>query len=193
MTEGPSPLSLRAQRRPRLRRGMPPRSGGLRYPGSRLAPRRRGGYHLAAMSDSGRPGAGAGDHPAWLLALAALLAWQAWLTLGLFGRDRPWERLLGDAPVLSGRHPLHLDHGHLGARARWERGTPSCYDPAFCAGYPKTPVFDGGSRPAEVALALVGARYSPAAYKVGHALLCASAPLLLFGAARGVGARRAAA
>src|SRR5262249_44179249 len=48
-------------------------------PPSRLAPGREDGYHLAAMSDSGRPGAGAGDHPAWLLALAALLAWQAWL------------------------------------------------------------------------------------------------------------------
>jgi hypothetical protein len=134
-----------------------------------------------------------GDHPAWLLALAPLLAWQAWLTLGLFGPDRPWERLLDDQPVVSGRHPLHLYHGFLGARTLWERGTLSCYDPAFHAGYPKTPVFDGGSRPAELALALAGARYCPAAYKVGHALLCLLAPLLLFTAARGVGMTRACA
>jgi hypothetical protein len=132
----------------------------------------------------------AAGHPAWLLALAALWAWQAYLTLGLFGPERPWDALLDDRPVLSGRHPLHLYHGYLGARALRERGSPSCYDPAFHAGYPKTPVFDSGSRPAELALALAGGRYSPAAYKLAHALLCLAAPGLLFAAARGVGLGR---
>ena len=51
----------------------------------------------------------------------------------------------------------------LGAEAFAERSTPCCYDPAFQAGYPKTPVFDSGSRPAELFLFLAGARYSPAA------------------------------
>jgi hypothetical protein len=146
------------------------------------------------MSAPRRPNKGGpAEHPAWLLVLAGLLAWQLWLTLGLFGTERPWEALLDDAPVLSGRHPLHLYHGYLGARALLERGTLSCYDPSFHAGYPKTPVFDSGSRPAELALALAGGRYQPAAYKVGHALLCGAAPGLLFAAARGVGLGRAAA
>src|SRR5437588_11092625 len=141
------------------------------------------GHQNARKEQARRP---AGHHPAWLLGLLALSAWQGWLTVGLFGPDRPLERLLDDQPVLSGRHPLHLYHGYLGARALQERGTLSCYDPAFHAGYPKTPVFDSGSRPAELALALAGARFSPAAYKIAHAAFCLLAPLLLFLAACGV-------
>jgi hypothetical protein len=115
------------------------------------------------------------------------------LTLGLFGPDRPLSRLLDDQPVLSGRHPLHLYHGFLGARSLRERGTLSCFDPAFHAGYPKTPVFDGGSRPAELVLALTGSSFRPAAYKVLLASLVAVVPWLSFLAARGVGLSRAGA
>ncbi|HEY7428781.1 MAG TPA: hypothetical protein VH682_31410 [Gemmataceae bacterium] len=139
------------------------------------------------------PRMSAGDHPAWWLLLLALLAWQGWMTLTLFGTERPWERLLDDRPILSGRHPLHLYHGYLGARTLHERGGLSCYDPAFHAGYPKTPVFDSGSRPAELLLAVVGGLFCPAAYKVGLALVCVCAPLLLFTAARSVGLSRSAA
>lgn len=116
----------------------------------------------------------------WLL-LFGLLAWQAVATFGLFGRH-----LLDDVPVVSGRHPLHLYHGALGAWSLRERGTASCYDPAFQAGYPKTVLFDAGSRPAELFLVLAGG-YSPAAYKLGMAACCLVVPLLLFVAARGVG------
>jgi hypothetical protein len=139
------------------------------------------------MSNRDEP---AGDRRGWLAALALLLGWQVWMTLGLFGGERPCEALLDDRPLLSGRHPLHLYHGFLGARSFLERGTLLCYDPAFHAGYPKTPVFDGGSRPAELALALAGARFHPAAYKGGLALLSVLAPLLLFAAARGIGLKR---
>lgn len=128
----------------------------------------------------------------WRLLLVGLLAWQGWMTLGLFGGDRSWRALLDDRPILSGRHPLHLYHGYLGARSLLERGNPSCYDPNFHAGYPKTPVFDGGSRPAELLLVFAGGRYCPAAYKLGLALVCLFAPLLLFAAARSVGSSRAA-
>lgn len=114
----------------------------------------------------------------WLLALLGLVGWQAWLSLGLFGGDRPWERVLDDAPIVSGAHPLHLYFGYLGARTFYERGSLSCYDPAFQAGYPKTPVFDSGSRPAELFLSAAGATFRPAAYKVGLVLCCAVAPLL---------------
>jgi hypothetical protein len=114
------------------------------------------------------------------------------LTLGLFGGERPWERLLDDQPILSGRHPLHLYHGYLGARALHEHGNLSCFDPTFHAGYPKTPVFDSGSRPAELLLALAGGQYCPAAYKVGLAVICVLVPLLLFAAARSVGLSRGA-
>jgi hypothetical protein len=122
-----------------------------------------------------------------------LLAAQAWLTLGLFGPERTPGPVLDPQPLLSGRHPLHLYHGHLGARALLARGSLSCYDPAFHAGYPKTPVFDGGSRPAELALACAGGAYSPAAYKALLALLGCATPVLLLVAARGAGLSRAAA
>jgi hypothetical protein len=150
------------------------------------------GQTRASRNDEPRR-ASTGDHPLWWLGLLGLLAGQAWLTLSLFGPEQPVERLLDDQPILSGRHPLHLYHGYLGARALCEHGVLSCYDPTFHAGYPKTPVFDSGSRPAELLQALTGGRYRPDAYKVGLAVLCASVPLLLFAAARSVGLSRAAA
>jgi hypothetical protein len=130
------------------------------------------------------------DHIAWVLVLPALLAWQTWMVLGLFDcRDEPL-RLFDDRPVLSGRHPLHQYHGLLGARSLLRRGGLSCYDPAFHAGYPKTPVFDSGSRPAELALATVGGDWHPAAYKILLATTVAVVPLLLWLTARAVGLRR---
>ena len=118
----------------------------------------RGGYYRAAMERQANPRAEGTAAPGpWgkrlgLLVLLGLLAWHGWMTLSLFGPDHPWERLLDDQPIVSGRHPLHLYHGYLGARSLAERGTLCCYDPAFQAGYPKTPVFDSGSRPAGSAL-----------------------------------------
>src|SRR5262245_34488712 len=128
----------------------------------------------------------------WTLLLLGLCAWQGWMTLSLFGADQPWERLLDDEPVVSGYHPLHLYHGYLGALSLRAAGSTCCYDPAFQAGYPKTPVFDSGSRPAELALLLAGAGYRPAAYKVGLACACATVPWLLALAAWGAGLGRAA-
>ncbi|MFQ3592706.1 MAG: hypothetical protein SNJ82_05870, partial [Gemmataceae bacterium] len=121
----------------------------------------------------------------WRLALLVLVGWQGWLTLGLFGPN-PWTQMLSEQPILSGRHPLHLYHGYLGARSWAERGTLCCYDPAYHAGYPKTPVFDSGSRPAELALFLAGARYSPATYKITQAIVCLLVPFVIYLAARGV-------
>jgi hypothetical protein len=125
----------------------------------------------------------------WLggMLLLLLVAWQACMTLGLFGADAPWERVLDEAPVLSGRHPLHFYHGYLGAQALWLTGSSCCYDPAFQAGYPKTPVFDSGSRPAEFFLGVTGGDYSPAAYKVGLVVCCMLVPFLLILAGRGAG------
>jgi hypothetical protein len=121
-----------------------------------------------------------------------LTAWQGWITLTLFGPDQPMDRLLDDQPIVSGRHPLHLYHGYLGSLALYARGTPCCYDPGFQAGYPKTPVFDSGSRPAEWFLLLAGVAYRPAAYKIGLATCCLLVPSLLFLAARGAGLSRGA-
>jgi len=129
----------------------------------------------------------AGDHILWLVPLLGLFAFQGWMTLGLFDPDHGFAALLDDRPVVSGRHPLHLYHGYLGARSLHERGTASCYDPAFNVGYPKTPVFDSGSRPAEMTLLLAGGAYNPGAYKVGLAVICAAVALLLAVGARGVG------
>jgi hypothetical protein len=140
-----------------------------------------------------RAPAGFGHSHFWSVLLLPLLLGQGWMTLSLFGPDRPWQRLLDDEPVLSGRHPLHLYHGQLGARALWATGRLCCFDPDFQAGYPKTPVFDSGSRPAELFLFLAGGDYRPAAYKVGLAVCWLLVPLLLAAAARNVGLNRAAA
>jgi hypothetical protein len=163
---------------------------------SRLARPSGSGYHPNAMGYPTPPGKAlrsAADHPLWSCLMLGLVAGQAWLTLGLFGPDHSIKPLLDDHPVLSGRHPLHLYHGYLGGRALLTQGSLSCYDPAFFAGYPKTPVFDAGSRPAEIAFALTGGAYRPAVYKVGLAFLCAAVPWLVMVGARGAGLTRAAA
>src|SRR5947209_5441045 len=150
---------------------------------TRLVTTPRSRYHRPAMEDHarGREGvapSGSVSGRVWQVVLLGLVAWQGWITLSLFGPDRPWDNLLDDRPILSGRHPLHLYHGYLGARSLYDRGTLCCFDPSFQAGYPKTPVFDSGSRPAELFLSLTGATYRPAAYKVGLALCCLLVPLL---------------
>jgi hypothetical protein len=125
--------------------------------------------------------------PLWLLGVVALVLAQAGLALSLFGPARTLAALLDDRPVLSGRHPLHLYHGTLGAAAFHDRGATTCYDPNFQAGYPKTPVFDGGCRPAELFLALAGGEYRPAAYKAGLFGCLLLIPLAFVLAARGAG------
>jgi hypothetical protein len=148
------------------------------------------GYHLAAMDRAAKPPAdGAaysspGESKSWLVVLLSLVAWQGWMTLELFGPDHPWQHLRDDQPILSGRHPLHFYHGMLGAQSLREQGRLCCYDPAFQAGYPKTPVFDSGSRPAELFLTLAGGENPAAAYKIGLALCCCLVPVLLAIAAR---------
>jgi hypothetical protein len=132
------------------------------------------------------------DHPRWNLVLTALILWQVWMTLTLFGTDRPWRHLFSDEPIVSGKHPLHLYHGFLGAHSFFETGSLCCYDPNFQAGYPKTPVFDGGSRPGELFLILTGGNYNPLAYKIGLALCCLAVPVLLALGARGAGLSRGA-
>lgn len=124
-----------------------------------------------------------------LVLLLGLLVWQGWMTLGLFGSAAPWEQLTSAEPVLSGMHPLHQYHGYLGAQALLASGQSSCYDPAFQAGYPKTPIFDSGSRPAELFMLLAGGEYDPASYKIGLAATCLLVPLLLLVAAVSMGLR----
>lgn len=131
--------------------------------------------------------AGSWTGKVWLAIWFALVVWQGWMTLTLFGPDQPWQHLLDDQPIISGRHPLHLYHGYLGARSFYDQGTLCCYDPHYQAGYPKTPVFDNGSRPAELFLLVGGGTYRPAAYKVGLALVSFAVPFFLVLAARGAG------
>ena len=133
------------------------------------------------------------DHPFWNVILLGLVIWQGWMTLTLFGTDRPWEHLFSSEPIVSGKHPLHLYHGYLGAYSFYATGSLCCYDPNFQAGYPKTPVFDGGSRPGELFLILAGGYYRPVAYKIGLALCCLAVPLLLSLGARAAGLSRGAA
>lgn len=150
--------------------------------------------------------------PLWFGVFLVLLAGQFWMTLALFAPpdaqrtvdssspriplfapDSAWRRLTNEEPIISGWHPLHLYFGYLGAQSFRERGTLCCYDPSFQAGFPKTPVFDSGSRPAELFLSLSGARFRPSAYKVGVAICSCSVPFLVALAAWGLGLSRAAA
>ncbi len=125
------------------------------------------------------------QRPGWLLLVVLLLLAQGGLTLLLFAPDGSLDRLLDDRPLFTGRHPLHFYHGMLGAKTWHERGASSCFDPTYQAGYPKTPVFDGGSRPAEFYQLMGGQR--PAAYKLGLAISCLLVPFAFVGIGRGVG------
>ena len=123
--------------------------------------------------------------------LVLLLVWQGWLTLGLFGPAYPWLNLTNDLPVVSGAHPQHQYLGAIGAQMLHTTGSFCAYDPAFQAGYPKTPIFNG-SRLAEVCFWISGGVYDPAAYKIGIAIMCLLVPILLVLAARGFGLNRLA-
>ena len=76
-------------------------------------------------------------------------------------------------------------HGLLGYRSWHARQSTTCYDPAFQAGYLKTPIFDAGSRPAELFYLIGGP--SAGSYKVGLAICCLLAPLAFAVAGRGAG------
>jgi len=137
------------------------------------------------MTDS--PENGFRDRPVWLLGVVALVLVQCGLALALFGPNRSWSAVTDDRPILSGRHPLHLYHGALGAASFYARGTTTCYDPRFQAGFPKTPVFDAASRPAELFLVLGGGTYRPAVYKLGLFAVLLAIPVAFVMAARGAG------
>lgn len=90
----------------------------------------------------------------WIL-LLTLAVGHAWLTLLPVGGWHAWDDADSGKPILQGRHPLHLYHSILGARGLTTRGNSTCIDPNFHAGYPKTPVFDSGSRFPERMQALI--------------------------------------
>jgi hypothetical protein len=121
----------------------------------------------------------------WLLGVLALLTWQGWLTLALFGDD-PRETLLNDQPIVAGTHPQSLYLGTVGSIALLNQGRSTTYDWSNLNGYPKTPIFDGG-RLAELLLLLGGGTYQPAAYKVGFAILCLLIPCFLLLTAKSLG------
>jgi hypothetical protein len=123
--------------------------------------------------------------PFWAFILLALVAAQGAVTLRLFGPGPLPDQLTNDDPVLDGRHPLHAYHGLLGNRVWHDRRGTTCFDPAFQAGYLKTPVFDAGSRPAELFYLIGGS--SPRTYKTGLAVCCLLVPVGFALAGRGVG------
>ena len=132
-------------------------------------------------------GQGFWRRPTWLLVLAAVLFAQAGFALDLFGPNS-LAGLTDGRPIVAGRHPLHLYHGSLGADTFRDRWGTACYDPAYQAGYPKTPVFDGGCRPAEVFLIVAGDSTDPAtAYKWGVFAVCVIVPAVFAAAGRAVG------
>jgi hypothetical protein len=117
--------------------------------------------------------------------LILLLLGQGFLLLRLLGASDTFQTLTDDRPIVDGHHPLHLYHGQLGAASWKERLTPSCYDPAFQAGYAKSPVYDADCRWAQLTM-LIGGDH-PSAYKIGFLLGLLPVPWLFALASRGLG------
>lgn len=158
----------------------------------------RGEYPWSGMTHTQHPPhvhwvpATLGSLVMWLLLIAACLP----MTVGstLFA-------MLGEqGPTTAGAHPLHQYHAWLGACGILEHGSPSVYDPAFHAGYIKTPLFDHQSRLVEWTAALLALVFNhgvhPTLETVGqlHAVAFAavmiSGPLLIALGASLAGAAR---
>jgi hypothetical protein len=115
---------------------------------------------------------------AWLGLLLVLLT-QIFCVLHVFGGIANGYRVWTDQPILCGKHPLHTYHGLIGSESWRRSGSGSCYDPTFQAGYAKTPIFDSGSRPAELACRLLPGQPFRA-YRLGLYLLAVGVPLYFF-------------
>ena len=121
--------------------------------------------------------------------LIAILLLHGWQTIALFPS---WRTLTDDRPIISVDHAIHLYHGYLGGRFLLEHGTSWGYDPFFMAGYPKTPVYDSSSGPAELFALATAGQYSPRAYKWGVVTLVLLTPVAVGLAAWTYGAGRGA-
>ncbi|MGH8523509.1 MAG: hypothetical protein ACREXY_04630, partial [Gammaproteobacteria bacterium] len=141
--------------------------------------------HVAPETSSERARSVGRDWVAWTV-LAVVLGLHAVQTYRLFPS---WTAFIDDRPILSVDHAIHLYHGYLGARFLREHFTSWGYDPYFMAGYPKTPVYDSSSAPAELAQFVAGGVYSPRAYKIGVAIMVLLSPVLLVVASWAYGAR----
>ena len=113
------------------------------------------------------------------------------MTLGLFGPGHAADRLLDDQPVLSGRHPLHLYHGLLGARSFLNRGAPLLLRPRVPGRLPQ----DARLRRRQPAGRDAAGRWRAAAIcrtstRSAWRGLCLLAPCVFAGAARGAGLNR---
>jgi hypothetical protein len=118
----------------------------------------------------------------WLGAFAIVVVGQAQLAAKVLGG---WDGLNDAQPVVAGRHPLHQYHGRLGADTFARKSATACYDPYFQAGYPKTPVFDSGCRPAEFVFGFGSASDDARAYKWGLFALGLAVPFAFALSARG--------
>src|ERR1051326_5817019 len=77
----------------------------------------------AAIIAGGTLAPGFWEHPLWRHFAVALILWQGWMTLTLFGPDHPFHNLFSNEPIVSGKHALHLYHGYLGARSFYKTGS----------------------------------------------------------------------
>lgn len=110
---------------------------------------------------------GTPKQPLWVrglvgLGVLGLILGHVFLCLGPYGGLNIFEKGWPEHPPLLGKHPLHLYHSVLGAKGLLGRGSPTCIDPFFHAGYPKTPVFDSDSRFPERVLAICWRIFPPA-------------------------------
>lgn len=104
--------------------------------------------------------------PIWInsfviLGILGLCFGHGLLCLAPFGGWKFFNHGFSDQPLLMGKHPLHLYHSVLGAKGLLSRGSSTCIDPFFHAGYPKTPVFDSDSRMPERVLFLAWRFFPP--------------------------------
>jgi hypothetical protein len=124
-----------------------------------------------------------------IMAAAMIVALHGWHTLAQFGATPAgaWAALVDEQPVCVGSHALHQYHAWLAGRGL-RAGEVVVYDPAFGAGYPRTPWFDMHVRPMELAYAMAGAsEFHPAPYKVALGCVWLIIPLVIALAGRQAG------
>jgi hypothetical protein len=120
----------------------------------------------------------------WAIAVGGIMAAHVAVTLAAFGPDHPIERIAGDEPIISGRHPFHLYHAGVGAAAVRARGRCACYDTFLAAGYARTSAADFDSRPYEPLLYGAAVNQWAARYKMALAIWWSVLPLGFWASAR---------
>jgi hypothetical protein len=127
----------------------------------------------------------------WLLhaATAAVLVFACVSAARVVGAQHlgPAASPAGTPPIVFDDHALQYYYGRLGALFLAEGGRTYGYDPAFMAGYPKTPIYYPSSRPYELTLWLFGGADPGRVFNWTVLVLVAACPFLMYAAAWSLG------